>query len=174
MFEHFAKWGDAQSVAPVARNEKAGQQPKAAETQEFSHGVAPVARVARKNTENSKHTERETDTAWDAEDWRTYFNERAGIAEFDGGLSRQQTEVRAYECCLSHWQNMVPPIVADGEGCPICSRPLGKEAVPVLRGDGGHLWMHSGCVEHFNIRRRVEARRELEKLGIAAPEGWTP
>jgi hypothetical protein len=28
------------------------------------------------------------DEGWSVEDWQVFFNERAGIAEFDGGLSQ--------------------------------------------------------------------------------------
>ena len=31
---------------------------------------------------------------WSAEDWQVYFDERAGIAEFDGGLPRAEAEAR--------------------------------------------------------------------------------
>lgn len=31
------------------------------------------------------------------EDWQAYFDERAGIREFDGGLPRSQAELRAFE-----------------------------------------------------------------------------
>ena len=30
--------------------------------------------------------------SWSGEDWRAFFDERAGIAEFDGGLPREQAE----------------------------------------------------------------------------------
>jgi hypothetical protein len=42
---------------------------------------------------------------WSAEDWRTIFDERAGIAEFDGGLTRPEAEARAFECCVVEWRN---------------------------------------------------------------------
>ena len=29
---------------------------------------------------------------WSRDDWHSYFDERAGLAEFDGGLSRDQAE----------------------------------------------------------------------------------
>lgn len=38
-----------------------------------------------------------------AEDWQAFFDERAGIAEFDGGQSRTQAEARAYACCVAEW-----------------------------------------------------------------------
>lgn len=111
---------------------------------------------------------------WDATDWREFYAERAGIAEFDGELSRPEAEARAWECSVAHYLHIAPPILPDGDSCPVCARPLGQFAVPVLRPGGGHLWLHTGCVERFNIRRRVEARRELEKMGLSAPTGWAP
>jgi hypothetical protein len=35
---------------------------------------------------------------WSAEDWQVFFNERAGIAEFDSGLSRGEAESYAFAC----------------------------------------------------------------------------
>ncbi len=37
------------------------------------------------------------DDGWSAEDWRAFFDERAGIAEFDGGLSRAEAEASAFD-----------------------------------------------------------------------------
>jgi hypothetical protein len=37
---------------------------------------------------------------WSAEDWRVLFHERAGVAEFDGGLSCSEAEAHAFECCV--------------------------------------------------------------------------
>ena len=42
---------------------------------------------------------------WSDEDWRAFFDERAGIAEFDGGLPREQAEARAFACCVAEWLN---------------------------------------------------------------------
>ncbi|KAF0128000.1 MAG: hypothetical protein FD152_2411 [Xanthobacteraceae bacterium] len=42
---------------------------------------------------------------WSAEDWQVFFNERAGIAEFDGGLPRPEAEARAFACCVVEWLN---------------------------------------------------------------------
>jgi hypothetical protein len=33
---------------------------------------------------------------WSAEDWQAFFDKRAGIAEFDGGLPRAQAEAQAF------------------------------------------------------------------------------
>ena len=36
---------------------------------------------------------------WSAEDWQAYFDERAGVAEFAGGLSRAEAEAHAVDGC---------------------------------------------------------------------------
>lgn len=45
---------------------------------------------------------------WSPEDWLVHFDERAGIAEFDGGLSRAQAEVFAGTCCTQEWLSRNP------------------------------------------------------------------
>jgi hypothetical protein len=45
---------------------------------------------------------------WSGEDWLAFFDERAGIAEFDGGLSRDVAESQAFECCVVEWLNRNP------------------------------------------------------------------
>jgi len=45
---------------------------------------------------------------WSAEDWQVFFDERAAIAEFDGGLIRIQAEASAFACCVAEWLNRNP------------------------------------------------------------------
>ncbi len=40
---------------------------------------------------------------WDSADWQTFFEERAGIAEFDNGLPRGEAEDCAFACCIVEW-----------------------------------------------------------------------
>jgi hypothetical protein len=40
-------------------------------------------------------TDRCHDGAWDAKDWEAYFEERAAIREYDGGLSWPEAEETA-------------------------------------------------------------------------------
>ncbi len=47
---------------------------------------------------------REGGAGWSGEDWRALFDERAGIAEFDGGLTRPQAEAVANVACLDEWR----------------------------------------------------------------------
>lgn len=41
--------------------------------------------------------------SWSAEDWQAYFDERAGIAEFDGNLPRHRAEALAIKSCVAEW-----------------------------------------------------------------------
>ena len=40
-----------------------------------------------------------TRDGWAPEDWQAYFDERAGIAQFDGGLSRPEAEASVRVLC---------------------------------------------------------------------------
>lgn len=116
-------------------------------------------------------------TIGDADDWRTFYAERAGIAEYDGGLLRPDADARAWECSVAHWCNLVPPIVGSADRCPVCNRPVGPVeagAIPVVRPGGGHTWLHRGCHAQFLISRRVEAREVLMAIGLQPPPGWGP
>jgi len=37
---------------------------------------------------------------WSREDWQVYFDERAGMIEFDGGLPREMAELQAIGSCV--------------------------------------------------------------------------
>jgi hypothetical protein len=91
------------------------------------------------------------DHSWSAEDWRVFFEERAGIAEFDGGLPRCQAEVCAFECCVAEWvirnTARLPP---SGLGCP-------------------DVALDGRCWPGWNTDRRVEAVSALMAIGIAPP-----
>src|SRR3954452_2560088 len=51
---------------------------------------------------------------WSSEDWSAFHDERARIAEFDGGLQRAAAEERAFECCVVEWLNRNPATSAPG------------------------------------------------------------
>ena len=50
---------------------------------------------------------------WDATDYRAFYNERAGIAEHDGGLCQEHAERRACEETVCQWLALNPPAVSD-------------------------------------------------------------
>ena len=83
---------------------------------------------------------------WSAEDWRAYFDERAGIAEFEGGLARVEAEARAFECCVCEWLNKNPAPSRPGR-CVWCGQ-AGNEGATILPfglEPSGHNWVHDGC-----------------------------
>ena len=57
--------------------------------------------------------------SWSGEDWRAFFDERAGIAEFDGGLPRLEAEARAFTCCVAEWLNR-NPVRSSSDRCLRC------------------------------------------------------
>ena len=61
-------------------------------------GVAPIDEGGVPEPKRLPHAS--TDNDWSAEDWQVFFDERAGIAEFDGGLSRPEAEAQARASCV--------------------------------------------------------------------------
>jgi hypothetical protein len=104
----------------------------------------------------------------DAEDWLAFFDERAGIAEYDGQQTRKQAEATAGECCVIEWLNRHPE-PSDPDRCAGCNKP-GSQClvVPFLAGDGSHTWLHPECWEAWHQARRREAVAALDRLGINA------
>ena len=94
---------------------------------------------------------------WSAEDWQVFFDERAGIVEFDGGLPRADAEAQAFKCCVVEWLNRNPVHSPAGQclGCGDGARahpllPYGVEPT-------GHVWLHSRCWEAWHANRRAKA-----------------
>jgi hypothetical protein len=113
---------------------------------------------------------RASNDGWSAEDWRAFFDEQAGIAEFDGGLSRAEAEAQAFACCVDEWLNHHPVPSPPGR-CLACGG--GDQAHDALMGHGigptRHAWLHSRCWSNWHGSRAAEARTALTKLGIPTP-----
>jgi hypothetical protein len=110
------------------------------------------------------------DEGWSAEDWRVFFDERAGIAEFDGGLSRGHAEARAFACCAVEWLKR-NPMRSPPERCLGC-RGSDHEHDPLLpRGieSTGHAWLHSRIRPASYVDRKAEVVAALAAVGIAPP-----
>ena len=112
------------------------------------------------------------DDGWSAEDWRAFFDERAGIAEFDGGLSRAEAEVSAFTHCVAEWLNRNPMRSPPGRcfGCGeyeprmIISCPSASE-----------VRARAGCIRVAFRRyagRKAEAVAALAAIGIRAPANF--
>lgn len=107
------------------------------------------------------------DDGWSAEDWRALFEERAGIAEFDGGLPRPEAEARASECCVVEWLDRNFERSPPGR-CLACGG--GDRAYDALLPHGieptGHVWLHSRCWPAWHAGRKAEAAAALAATGI--------
>ena len=94
---------------------------------------------------------------WSAEDWRLYFEERAAVAEFDGGLPRDQAEVQAFECCVVKWLDLNPTQSGPGH-CAWCGGCENHApVVPFGTEPGTHIWLHAQCWPEW--QKMVELRR---------------
>ena len=110
---------------------------------------------------------------WSGEDWRAFFDERAGIAEFDGGLPRatgRGPRLRLLRRRMAQPQSgalVARPLPglrqADQGHDPLL--PFGTEST-------GHAWLHSRCWSAWHAGRKAEAVAALEAMGIATPAGF--
>jgi hypothetical protein len=108
---------------------------------------------------------------WSTDDWQAFFDERVGIAEFDGGLPRLAAEARAHDCCVAEWLYRTAVITAPGP-CPICDdadRP--NDPLLPIGIVGGRVWLHIGCVKAWCTARKAEAVVALASMGIRRPGG---
>jgi hypothetical protein len=104
---------------------------------------------------------------WSAEDWQAYFDERAGIIEFDGGLPRAEAEAQAFACCVNEWLNRNPAHSPAGR-CLGCG-DRGHAHDPLLpygAEPAGHVWLHSRCWPGWYEARKAKAVAVLSAFGM--------
>ncbi|MCA1382691.1 MULTISPECIES: hypothetical protein [unclassified Bradyrhizobium] len=108
---------------------------------------------------------RSTDDRWSEVDWLAFFDERAGIAEFDGGMERQDAEARALECCVVEWLNCNPVCSPPGR-CLHCGggEAVLDELVPFGTEPSGHVWLHSRCWVAWHGNRKAMAAAVLSAI----------
>jgi hypothetical protein len=104
---------------------------------------------------------------WAAEDWQVFFEERAGIVEFDGGLPRAAAEAQASACCVVEWLNRNPERSAAGQclGCGGRDQPH-DPLLPYGVEPTGHAWLHSRCWPPWYEARKAKATATLVAMGI--------
>jgi len=112
---------------------------------------------------------REND-GWNAEAWRAYFDERAGVAEFDGGLPRPQAEERAFACCVAEWLRQHPVSSTPGRclGCNGGDR-ADDRLMPYGIESSGLAWLHFGCWPAWHRQRQAKAVDALTAAGLRPP-----
>jgi hypothetical protein len=101
------------------------------------------------------------------EDWRALYDERAAIAEFDGGLPRASVEARAFACCVAEWLNRNLARSPPGR-CLGCGRSehANDKLLPFGTEQTGHAWLHSRCWDAWHAGRKAEAIAALSTFGI--------
>jgi hypothetical protein len=112
---------------------------------------------------------RAAEHGWSTEDWQVFFDERAGMVEFEDGLTRAQAEARAFACCVSEWLNRNPARSPAGRcaGCSGGDRP-GDPLLPFGTEATGDTWLHSACWFAWYAGREAEAVAALSAMGIVA------
>jgi hypothetical protein len=107
---------------------------------------------------------------WSSEDWQVFFDERTGIAEFDGGLSRPQADAQAFACCVAEWLNQHPVSSPPGHCIACGGRDHAHDALlPYGIEDTGHAWLHTRCCCGWYENRKAQAVVALASLRIAEP-----
>jgi hypothetical protein len=106
---------------------------------------------------------------WSAEDWQAFFDERAAILEFDGGLPCREAEARAFDCCVAEWLNRNTTPSAPGRclGCGGGER-AGDPLLPFGTDTSGHAWLHRACWPGWYLAREAEAVAALSSMGVRA------
>ena len=111
---------------------------------------------------------RPSSAGWSGMDWREFFDERSGIAEFGGGLMRDQAEAEAFFCCVGEWLRRNPVRSPPGR-CEQCGKADGL-LIPYVSGysvkDPGQTWLHHECAEAWHRARRDSAIMALRAMGI--------
>src|SRR5262245_7385613 len=105
--------------------------------------------------------------SWTAADWQAFYDERAGIAEHDGGLSREQAEALALDHCVAEWLMRHPMQSIPGSclGCGEAEDQSGM-VLPFGTETSGHAWLHSRCWPAWQAQRWEEAVAALEAMNI--------
>ena len=101
---------------------------------------------------------------WDTHDWRGFFEERAGIAEFDCGYSRSDAELIAFADCVDRWLSANPPQHIQKNVCLHCGRDVDvAQSVPVaVQGNTGSSFvLHAVCATRWRNLRRWRGRTAL-------------
>lgn len=106
---------------------------------------------------------------WVAEDWQAFFDERAGVLEYDCGLRRPAAEAEAFQDCVVAWLNHYPAASPSGR-CSWCGHPDSRDVVVLPYGTGPHIWLHGKCWSSWRTERQAKAAEALASMGVG-PRG---
>jgi hypothetical protein len=104
---------------------------------------------------------------WSAQDWRAFYEERAGILEYDGQLPRVEAERVAYSTTLAMWMDVNRPPSADMNDCAWCHRGIPQAVlIACLAGPDGHYAVHDSCLPKLLESLRERGIGALTAFGI--------
>jgi hypothetical protein len=108
--------------------------------------------------------------SWSVEDWLAFFDEKAGIAEFDGGLSREKAEAHAYRASVIEWLDRNPAPSSPGH-CAWCGRAESPSTIVIPFGTtlDHHTWLHAECWPAWCTLREANAAAALAAVGLHRP-----
>ena len=103
-----------------------------------------------------------------------FFDERAGIAEFDGKLLRPEAEARAFERCVVEWLNRHPQHSDPGR-CAWSEKPdrHGHAVVSFGTENHGHIWLHPECWNDWSQDQKETALQALAAMGLNMPLNYS-
>ena len=106
---------------------------------------------------------RPTAGGWSGEDWQAFYEERAAIAEHDGGFQRLEAELVALEECVDRWLVTHPPAMAPRATCLHCGVVVeeGNSAVSIACTSQSLAKLHKTCAPRWLNNRKWEARRTI-------------
>lgn len=107
------------------------------------------------------------DVGWSDEDWRALYDERAGIAEFDGGLPCPEAEALAFEFCVVELLNRSFDRSPPGS-CLACGGSDSAHGALLPHGvePTDHVWLHSRCWHAWHAGQKADAVAALKTIGI--------
>mgnify|MGYP006983380072 FL=1 len=100
------------------------------------------------------------------EDWREHFDERAGIAEFEGGLPREQAEVQAFCHCVEDWLDS-NSVRSSAGCCAFCGRSQGQLREYSYGNSArasSEVLLHHECSRAWHQQREEKAMEALKLL----------
>ena len=103
---------------------------------------------------------------WGAADWLEFYDEKAGVLEYDRELSRAEAEGRALEMCIVEWLNRTL-VDSEPDQCAWCGMPEDGNATVLPFGTmKAATWLHGSCWGPWHRRQRQEAESALAEMGI--------
>lgn len=103
----------------------------------------------------------------DASAWRGYYEERAGVREYDAGYDRAEAERLAWSDMLLAWHMMCGGRPARSR-CAGCDEPVGTDALVLPDGARVHF-VGIDCLTRYGDRWRGRAEQALVHIGLVRP-----